>query len=63
MAKAVSKNSKGFIAMEVAAQQLNVVIDFTTSMSNISKDLKQSLLSIYQPPKACCRCFEIGHKS
>lgn len=41
--KAANKNREWLPAMEVAAQKLDVVIDFASPRSKISKDLKQDL--------------------
>lgn len=44
--RAINKSRDGLSAMEVAAQQLDSIIDFASSKSNISKDLKQALLRL-----------------
>ncbi|XP_062707098.1 uncharacterized protein LOC134287909 [Aedes albopictus] len=44
--RAVNRGSKGRSAIEVAEQQLSKIIDFASTKSNISKDLKTALLRL-----------------
>lgn len=43
------ENRDGLSAMEVAAQQLDSIIDFATAKSNISKYLEQALIRLRKP--------------
>lgn len=46
LTRAVKQKCEGMTAMEIAVQQLGKIIDFASTKSNISKDLKTALLRL-----------------